>query len=78
MRHGPSQPNGLTCLHAEDSNQRQLEARQQRRREHVARLARQLYRPRKPFCRSSIDPDDVDLGIDEPVLLNAGAFVQRV
>jgi hypothetical protein len=60
----------------EDARQRHLEAGQERRRQHVAGLARELDGSSEAIAVSGVDADDVDVGIDNPVLEDVRALVQ--
>ena len=56
--------------------QRDLEPWQQLRRQHVARLARDLDGSIESIAVSGVDADDVDVRIDHPVLEDVRALVQ--
>lgn len=64
------------ALLAEDSRQSHLEARQQRRGQHIAVLARELCRATEPVAVPSIDAYSIDLRIHDPVFSHAGTLVE--
>ena len=61
---------------AEDARHGQLEAWKKRTRQYVARFERQLSRPAEVICGSPVNADNVDLGIDDPVLDDSEPLVQ--
>ena len=59
----------------EYARERYLETGEQRRRQHIVRLARQFHRPLEALSGTTVDPDHVDIGVDDPVLCHARSLV---
>jgi hypothetical protein len=60
---------------AEHARERDVEPGEERRREDVVCLPRELDRPAEAVAVAAVDADDVDLGVDDPVLADAELLI---